>query len=400
LGGTAHARDITLRDAIDAALAGNPALRGFVFELRAQDAIARQAALRPAPELALEAENFLGGGDHEGFDAVEATLSLSQVIELGDKRNARVDVARAMRGAAEVEQQSAQLDVLADVTRRFIAVAARQEQLALAERALVLAERTVDAAKTRVDAGRSPHAELDRASLALDRARLDERRARVQLDTARKQLAATWGQAEPAGTVSADLYTMPTPDDFTALLERLEASPSFLQFASQARLRDAELALATTRRKPDLAISGGVRWLEATDDMAFVASVSLPLQSTRRAESEVAEAVARRERIDADRLAARVHAEATLYELHHALATNVREVQALRDDMLPRAGEALEETEAAFQRGRFGYLELVDAQREYLALQAALIEAASDAHTLQAEIERLVNAPLTVETTR
>src|SRR3546814_8234795 len=94
-------------------------------------------------------------------------------------------------------RQARQLDVLAEVTRRFITVATRQEQLALAREALKLAEKTVSGARTRVDAAKSPHAELDRASIGLDRARLDERRAIVQLDTARKQLAAMWGESQP-----------------------------------------------------------------------------------------------------------------------------------------------------------------------------------------------------------
>jgi cobalt-zinc-cadmium efflux system outer membrane protein len=47
--------------------------------------------------------------------------------------------------------------------------------------------------------------------------------------------------------------------------------------------------------------------------------------------------------------------------------------------------------------GYYGYLKLVDAQHEYLAVQATLIEADS-AHTLRPEIERLTTAPLTTPT--
>jgi cobalt-zinc-cadmium efflux system outer membrane protein len=396
LGGAAHAQELTLKEAIEAALAGNPALRSFAFELRAQDAVTRRAGLRPTPEIDLDAENLLGSGEFEATDAAELTLSLSQVIELGGKRNARIDAANAARDAIEVERQAAQLDVLADVTRRFVGVLTRQEQLALAERAVGVAERTVAAAKTRVDAARAPHAELDRARIALDRALIDERRSRSQLDSARRQLAATWGDAAlRAENVQGDLYAMPTLGDFSELRQRLDLSPDFLRFASEARLRDAEQRLAATSRKPDLGVSAGVRRLEATDDFAFVASVSVPLYSARRAEASVAEAGARRARVDADSLAARVRTEATLYELHHEIETAVLEVRTLHHDVLPRAAEALEETDDAFRRGRFSFLELVDAQREYLALQSALIESAAKVHTLTAEIERLVNAPLT-----
>ena len=62
--------------------------------------------------------------------------------------------------------------------------------------------------------------------------------------------------------------------------------------------------------------------------------------------------------------------------------------------VLPRMEEALKETQYAFERGRYGYLELVDAQREFLDAQADRIEAATQAQLLIAEIERLTNAPL------
>jgi cobalt-zinc-cadmium efflux system outer membrane protein len=384
---------LTLREAISAALADNPDLSAFAYGLRTAQARERQAALRPAPELAIEAENFAGSGETRAFDAAETTLALSQVIELGGKRDARVDLARAGSGAVEIERQAAQLDVLAEVTRRFITVARAQERLSLARSATALGERRADAAK-------SPHAELDRAQIARDRDRLEEQAAAADLDTARKQLAAMWGASQPVidgrsfGEVKAELFALPPTGDFAALAGQLAANPDFLRFASEARLRDAELRLATTLRRPDVTLSGGLRRFENSGDQAFVVSLSLPLFSGRRAEAYVAEAQANRERVDAQRRAAEVRAEATLYELHRQLARAVNEARALGNDIRPRAAEALQETEDAYARGRYSYLELVDAQREYLSVQAALIESAATAHALRTEIERLTNAPL------
>ena len=70
------------------------------------------------------------------------------------------------------------------------------------------------------------------------------------------------------------------------------------------------------------------------------------------------------------------------------------EVSTLRDRVLPRAREALTETEYAYTRGRYSYLELIDAQREFLATRATLIEDSAQVHRLRAEIERLTRAPL------
>lgn len=391
---------LTLREAVAAALANNPDLGAYVFELRAAQAREQQAGLHPAPELAIEAENFAGSGDTRAYDAAETTLALSQVIELGAKRGARIDFARAGSGAVEIERQAAQLDVLAEVTRRFIAVARAQERLTLARSATALGEHMVEASQRRVDAAKSPHAELDRARIALDRYRLDEQAASADLDTARKQLAAMWGATRSVidgrafVEVRAELFALPAAGDFDALVGKLAANPDFLRYASDARLRDAELRLATTLRRPDVTLSGGLRRFEETSDEMFVASVSLPLFSGSRANGYIAEAQANRARVDAQKRAAEVRAEATLYELHRQLARAVGEARTLGDDIRPRAAEALEETEYAYTRGRYGYLELVDAQREYLSVQAALIDAAASAHLLRAEIERLTHTPL------
>lgn len=398
--GAAAPDGLTLREAITAALARNPELGTYAFELRAAQAREQQAGLRPAPELAIEAENFAGAGETRAFDAAETTLALSQVLELGGKRGARLDAARAGSGAVDVARQAAQLDVLAEVTRRFIAVARAQERLTLARSATALGERTVEASQRRVEAAKSPHAELDRARIALDRYRLDEQAATADLDSARKQLAAMWGAPQPVidgrmfAGVRAELFALPVAGDFDALAGRLATNPDFLRYASDARLRDAELRLATTLRRPDLTVSGGLRRFEASGDEVFVVSLSLPMFSGRRAEGYIAEAQANRERVDAQRRAAEVRAQATLYELHRQLTRAVAEAGTLADDIRPRAAEALQETEYAYTRGRYSYLELVDAQREYLSVQAALIEAAASAHLLRAEIERLTHTPL------
>jgi cobalt-zinc-cadmium efflux system outer membrane protein len=345
-------------------------------------------------------ENVLGSGETQGTDSAEYTFALSQVLELGGKRDARVAAAQAGLGSLEVDRQAKQLDVLADVTRKFITVAARQEQLKLAERAVTLSQQTVEDAERRVNAAKSPHAELDRARISLDRARLAERSSIVELDTARKQLAATWGETQPVilgrsmGEVAANMYDLPAAGDFGQLVAQLNANPDLARFTSEARLRDAELRLATTLRRPDVTLGGGIRRLQSSGDQAFVASISMPLFSGSRSESYVAEARALRERVDAEQKAAQIRAQAMLYEIHRQLGRAVQEADALRVQILPRTKEALKETEYAYQRGRYSYVELVDAQREYLTVQEALIEAAANAHLLRAELERLTNAPL------
>ncbi|MFZ5654784.1 MAG: TolC family protein [Pseudomonadota bacterium] len=381
---------LTLRQAIQAALAGNPDLAGFAFELRAQEARTVAAGLRPAPTLSVGIENAPGNGEHRRFDAAESTFALSQVVELGGKRAARVGAAQAGRELITVAEQAAQLDVLAEVTRRFIHVAGDQEQLALTRQATALARETVAAVSLRVQAAKAPQAELRRARITLARAEVAQEHAEHELRSSRRKLAALWGDDRARfGSVTADLYALPRPVPFEDLLARLDRNPDFVRFASEARLRDAELRLAQARRRADITVSGGLRHLEATGDQALVLGFSLPLGAGRQAAPAIAEADALRGLTGARHEAARVRARAQLFELYQELRHAITETELLRRTVLPEMQGALEDTRYAYERGRYGYLEWVEAQRDFLTIRRSLIEAAVNAQVFQAEIERL-----------
>ena len=219
--------------AVERALAANPALQGFAFTLKAQDARITQSNHRPATEVSVELENALGSGAYSGLDAAEATFALSQVIELGDKRQLRGAVARSGREMLAVDRQAAQLDVLAEVTRRFIAVAAAQEQLALTQTATALARGTVDDVSLRVRAAKSPEGELLRSRAASSRAELGEQRATAQLGAARQRLAAMWASSRPDYGRSQPICTSSRNCAISKTWRCVGCQPDFLRFASE-----------------------------------------------------------------------------------------------------------------------------------------------------------------------
>jgi outer membrane protein, heavy metal efflux system len=389
------AQPITLHGAITEAIARNPQLQGFAHRLRAQEGRIESAALAPPLELRAELENFAGTGSASGIDLAEATLSLSRVIEMGNKRALRTGAAEAQRDDLDVERQAAQLDVVAEVTRRFVHVASDQEQLALTQRATRLAQSSLEAVQSRVTAGRAPDAELNRARVALARAHIEEEHAEHELLTSRRKLAAMWGSTEPSfSSVSGDLFRYPALPEFEALIDRVDRNPDFLRFASEARIRDAEVRLAQARARSDIAVSAGVRRLEATDDQALVVGVSVPLFARSRSRGAIKEAQALRSLSDSEQAARRVQVNAQLFEIYQEIRHAITEATMLRDSVLPETEAALRNTQLAFERGRYSYLEWTDAQRELIAAERDRIEASANAHLFFAEIERLTSAPV------
>jgi outer membrane protein, heavy metal efflux system len=393
----AVAAPLTLAQAVEQTIAHNPELQTFTYRLRAQSARAEVAALRPPFEVRAEVQDALGTGRASGFDTAEATFAVSQVVELGRKRARRVDEAAAQADLIEAERAAAELDVLTEVARRFIHVAADQEHLELTARATGLAQQTLDAANARVAAARAPDVELRRARIAFARAQVEQEHAEHELLSSRRKLAAMWGDSDLRfESVASDLYALPSPDTFETLVARLEGNPDFLRFASEARLRDAELRVAETHARSNINVTAGIKRLEDTNDEAFVLAVNVPLFSAARARGGIAEAAALRAQSEVEREAHRVRAEAELFEVYQELKHSVTEAQVLRTSVLPEMEAALEATRYAYERGRYSYLEWVDAQRELVDVQRSLIDASSNAHLYRAEIERLTGESLPV----
>jgi cobalt-zinc-cadmium efflux system outer membrane protein len=82
------------QDLLRQAATQSPRMAESLAAVNAAEGRARQAAVRPNPELGLEVENF-GGTEDFGFSPVETTVSVAQPIELGGKRSARMDAAHA-----------------------------------------------------------------------------------------------------------------------------------------------------------------------------------------------------------------------------------------------------------------------------------------------------------------
>lgn len=71
----------------------------------------------PNPEISIDAENFEGSGPYKGFDGIEVTLRLSQLVELGGKRIKRVKAAALEKDIAGWDYEAARIDTFTDVTK-------------------------------------------------------------------------------------------------------------------------------------------------------------------------------------------------------------------------------------------------------------------------------------------
>ena len=374
---------LTLDQAIVNVLEHNPQLIAADFEAKAAAARIRAARLTPAFQTSIEFENFGGSGTLGGTDVLESTLSLSKVLELGDKAKWRGDVAQNEAMILHNEQDAMRLDLLADTTRRFLQIVTDQERLVIAQDSLELAERTYDFIELRVKAGKLPNVELERAQIVLAKKKLELEHTRYTLKTSRLKLATLWGETQTQfSTADARLFDMEQVEPFEALVQLLEHNPDLVRFATESRLAETRIQLASSRKKADIEIAGGVRHFNLTDDTGLVMSLKIPFGNKSRAAPKVEEAEMTSLRNPYELEQRRLELYATLFEVY-------------RKTIIPLAESTLKDYEKGYAAGRYSLLELNVAQRILLDSKLEHVIAAADYHRYRIEIDRLTGAGLT-----
>lgn len=386
---------LTLRAALALALAHNPELAAFSWQVHASEARVLQAGLRPNPEAALTVEDVGGSGQFRGIDQAQTTLELSQLVELGGKRAARLGEAALSRDVAAWDYEVKRLDVFTEAAQAFAEVGGAQEDLTLANHAVELAEQVLQTATTRVTAGSASPAETTKAKVTLASAKIEREQARQRLAVARQRLAALWGSTAPRFSTAEwanDVVHAVPP--FEHLRSRLTQNPDLARWASELAQRQATVTLEESKAMPNVTAGAGYRRLSGSDVDAAVFRFSLPLPLVNRNEGAILEA---RRRLAAGReaqRAAEVRVTAALMTAHRALATAHDQVEALRDEILPNAKHAFATLTEGYREGRFSYLDVLDAQRTLIASRLQHVRALVDYHTTLAAVERLTGEPL------
>lgn len=393
--GEAPAPPFTLSQALAAALLNSPSLQAQAFESRVAEARVLQAGIRPNPELTVGAEQFLGTGALSGVKGLETTLQLSQLIDLGGSRARRVETAEGERAVVDVESAAMRVGVLVEVARRFTEAVADTERVATARRARELGEQTVAAARVRVEAGVVSRIELNKARTALSVLQIQEKHAEHELAACRQSLAAAIGESHADfGRVEADLLTLPEIPAFEVLAARLERSPVLARFAVEARWREAQVRLAQSLRRSGARVSGGLRRVEGTDDIGFVAGISFPLRIRDQQQGEIREARERRAQLGPALEAMRLEMRATLFSVYQEMLQARTALGQLQREVIPAAEETLAITGQGYRAGRFSLLELLDAQNSVVELHSQVVANAAAFHLHVIEIERLLGSPI------
>jgi cobalt-zinc-cadmium efflux system outer membrane protein len=388
---------LRLEDALAAALLRNPELAADAYEVRAREAGLLQAGAHPNPSVSLEVEDFAGSGEFSGVDSAQTTLLLGQLIELGGKRAARVDLATADRDLALWDFEVRRIDVLVQTADAFVDVLAAQERHRLAADALEIARSMQRVATRRLRAGMASPAEEIRAGVLVDVAEVEREHTEHGLLTARQALAASWGGERPRfERAEGDLEQLPAVPASDALAQWLETSPGVARWQTELARRDAAHARAASERVPDVTLHAGPRHLAGPEDTALVVGVAIPLPLWNRHQGAVQESEFRLAKLASEARAARLRTSTELEAARVALQASSEEARLLRTRVLPGTERAVEALRRGYEQGRFAQVEVLEAEKARLDAREQYLDALTEAHHSAQRIERLTGVPLEV----
>ncbi len=386
---------ISLRQAVALALVRHPELAAYSKDIRIADAQKLQAGLKPNPVVDLSLEDIVGSGGYNGFDQSQNTLQLSQLFELGDKRATRVRAAETERVSVQWDYQTKRLQIAATTVAAFVDVLAAQRRLIQMKETQALAEKFAPAAQKRVDAGRASPVEVTRANVVTASAKIAVEQQEGQLTVSRKRLAALWGSTKPRfSDAVGDLDQVRDLPTLTTATGRLEKNPLLARGDAEITSREAKLAVEQAKRHPDLTVSAGVRQYSETKDVGAVLGFSLPWPLFNRNQGNIAEAQAQIEKARDLRTATKVQLSTSLAIAYEQMENAKIQITSYRASVLPQVEEAYKLTNEGYENGRFGYLEVLDAQRTLSEARQRQLESLIQYHKAVAEIEGLTGQAL------
>ncbi|CAN5278493.1 TolC family protein [soil metagenome] len=378
---------LTLAEALALAGAGAPTVDAASAGVRAASAARQVAALRPNPTISTDIENVGGSRAYNVIEAPKQTLSVGLPLELGGKRSARIAVADSQGRRAGIERAIAEADLRLSITRTYVEAVAADRRLATARDQAVLANDALRAAHVRVAAGRASPLEEQRADVLRINASAALDRAARLAELAHGNLGRRIGRSG-TGLLDETWFDRIDNDGPSQGLE-VKQTLALAAARSDEETAEAQVRLARSQRIPDVTLSAGARRLPINNDVAAVFGVSIPLPLFNKGAAAVDQAGAERERASALRRVAELDADQAVAEAKADVANAAASARTAAGPALASAQEAARIARIGYREGKFGQLDLIEAERTLADTRAAAIDALATFHDAQAELDRL-----------
>jgi len=390
-------------DLVRRALQANGELAAARLELNRARARLRQAGLRPNPTLDVQqASGKLASSEDER----DFSVGVAFPLELGGKRQRRIDVAEAELAATEAEVTDRERRLVQQVLSSYADALAAARELEITNSVQDLDNQTVRVVRTRVEQQDASRLELNLLLTEVARLRsqraLAEGRLNASLGTLRTLIGASPTESltldDPQTTLASELITIPATLD-VAITTALQMRPDLKLARLNELAAEAGLRLSRAVARPDLTISAGVttsRQFLSPDnaaipildhDRAITLGVSVPLPFFNRNQGAISESqiAIQQTRLRREFLEQTVRTEvASAYE-------RVRATQSAADifqqSVTTQASDNLRVIRAAYEIGEFKITDVITQQRQFLDAEREYASALAERYRATADLQ-------------
>jgi len=385
-----------LEDYLRYAASNNAGLKAAYEEWRAALEEVPQAKVLPDPQMQY------GYYTRQSDMQMKQMVSVMQMFPWFGKIDARTEAAMKTAQAAHQMYQAARLALFREVKEGFYEYSYLARATDIAKENLELLRHFEEVARTKhLTAEAVGHPDVIRAQVEMAKME-DVLRGLEQLREP------TISRLRTALTLPADTnLPWPKAEEFNVAeleYERLvnllsQKNPELAGLNYKAMAARSKIELAKKNFYPDIGV--GVEWtdfersggMSGRDSVALMFQINLPLwRDSYHAGQRQAQAMAasiKQQRIDTENILLTKVAQA-----HYEYRDSVRKIRLYRNTLIPKGGELLRVSEAAYRSGTIDFLSLIDAQRTLLDYYLSYQRALADNRQKLAELEMLTGAEL------
>lgn len=383
---SAPAGGYTLPQLEELALQFNPTLPQAAAGVDAKEGDVLQAGLYPNPQV-----GYVNGSASPSSERQSNGGFVSQeIVTAGKLRLAKAQETQELnRVSWEAEAQ--RYRVLNDLRIRYYEALGAQLAVTVAKRLEKIAEDGFKSARELFDAKQASRIDLSQARVQLETVRLSREEAEERLAAALQQLTTIIGNPDLSitsleGTLEDGLPELSWHQEW----QKLEANSPQL-FATQSA-RDHALAeheLARAQVTPNVTVQAIVEYDRATQATTASTLIALPLPFFNRNQGNIKRAEADIRSADSEVQRVKLVLRDQLAESFRKYRTSRKQVERLRDGILPATKENVALTNDAFRVGEESFLQVITARQSYFEASMSYVEALVELRKVIVEIEGL-----------
>jgi outer membrane protein TolC len=387
---------LTVEAVVAEALTNNPALKAARANWEGMKQRVPQVRAWEDPRVGVDIERY---GTTELFTFTDNEWMVMQELPLTGKNRLRGKSALAEALAAFEEVRRRQLDLFAKAHVSYYALANAWEQQSLNDQNIALLKQFIRVSRARYEAGAAPESDVLTAETSLAKAQESSLDVLRTLSDAESQLNVLMNR--PAGTPLGrpgplTLFTLDLGVDRLEALA-LERRPELLLGQKKIEAAAARYTLARREWIPDPEVRvearqyNGHSGIQEYDTGIFF---KFPWVNYRKYKAAIDEARQMKLRAEHELEGGRQETLALLRAQLKKITTIHHHAELFRDQIVPLARQNVTATRSAYETGKTGFLNLMEAQRTAFEVESLYWQHLTTYLSALAELEALVGADL------